>query len=161
MSGNTSTDADESSDEHSLPATGTITPVAEETYQVTLCGGDYANIIVDLKNDEQLDPELRVYPSSHPTDAENRHIISLPGYNPASNVEPQIKQKEGESDSLVIRLPTDDPDTFVSVVTIETTAQVPYIIVDGAALPGVAEDGDTEFRGYVVHTTPGDQHSHE
>lgn len=149
---NRTSEPTESTDE-TLPATAEIDTPAEATYSCTFANGTYANIIIDLKNTDDLNPEIRVYPEPGPDSAAKRVIVPLKNYNPSESAEPVVSVPDEESPSSVtVQLPVDGE--LLDIVTAEVGNRTPYLTVTVPDTLAYSETPGPAFQGYAVHTDP-------
>jgi|AntDeeMetagen285_2_1112576.scaffolds.fasta_scaffold00530_7 hypothetical protein len=134
-----------------LPATAEIDTPAERTYSITLCGGNYANVIVDLQNTDDLYPEIRVYPDPGANASDERVVIPLTDYDPKGTAQPVVNVPDAETPaSMSIQLPV--AGELLEVIMIELENRVPYVTVtipDGIT---ANQTNGPAFQGYAVHT---------
>jgi len=138
-----------------VPPAVEMTIPAEETYAFNLCEGNYANIIVDLKNTEDLNPEIRVYPIPGADADAERVVIPLPEYDPVETAQPVVTVSDAEQPtSFSIQLPVNGE--LVDIVTVDVTEAIPHVTV---TVPNQLKCDSTQtynpaFNGPVVPVDP-------
>lgn len=116
------------------------------TWQVVLCDGSFANLVIALSH-----AELRIYPSPHPFNWDNPKILSLSHLTIPDDPQPDaVPAEESDEFDYYIRIPTRTPngETKFRAIAVDADNIVPYVRIR------TSETQDwqfSDFSDYVVH----------
>lgn len=146
-----------------LPATAEFDLVAERTWQVTLCDGDVANIILDLQQTETLKPEIRVYPEPHVSGNGEPTVIRLSECRCSSRLDPSVGQtmtdEHGDPNAFSITLPFEDD--WKNIISVDVRNRVPHVTVSVPDDVLAVDSPACGYNGFIIHTTAVEQHIRE
>jgi hypothetical protein len=118
-----------------------------DPWQIVLCNGKFANLILDFTSPGELVPELRIYPSPHPVNQDNPLVLPLPNITVPDDPSPDaVRAYDTEDHDFYIRVP--DGDRKRRLIAVDTQNIVPYVKVR------TTEDQEwyaADFSDYVVH----------
>jgi hypothetical protein len=118
-----------------------------ESWEVVLCDGTFANLIIDLSTSDGTVPELRLYPSPHPFNWDNPTILPLAQISIPENPTPAaVPATDTDEFDFYIRIP--DRDAKRRLVAVDASNIVPYVRIRASEKQNWA---NAEFSNYAVH----------